>query len=247
MGAYYLDEKGQIYADAAYRLGVIVKQYDSLIESDNEMNFDSTMCVSFLQNLLTIYCEYWKNERFGLPPLWRDPLYHKETLISESNYFGIQQSMVIENNIIKEKESTYNFLTHLRNALSHPTAITADSETQSTGYYSKSNSLGRISEYIFIDSQDVKVDSNGRNRPKQFSSLKEFETFLNNQNAKGHPFNYEEVNGKFELRNHRFYKVCLTSSQLKLLVVNLSSLLAQPVQKNWDGRVLNPTILDYAA
>jgi hypothetical protein len=247
MGAYYLDEKGQIYADVAYRLGVIVKQYDSLIENDDEMNFDSTMCVSFLQNLLTIYCEYWKNERYGLPPFWRDPLYNKDTLISASNYFGIEPSMVIENNIIKEKESTFNFLTHLRNALSHPTTITEVTETQSTGYYSKSNSLGRISEYIFIDSPDVKVDNNGRNRPKQFLSLKEFETFLNNQNAKGHPFNYEEVNGKFELRNHRFYKVRLTSSQLKLLVVNLSSLLAQPVQKNWDGRVLNPKILDYAA
>ncbi|NBW59076.1 MAG: hypothetical protein EBR41_00655 [Crocinitomicaceae bacterium] len=101
MAAYYLDEKGQIYADVAYRLGVIVKQYDCLIENDDEMNFDSTMCISFLQNLLTIYCEYWKNERFGLPAFWRAPLYNKETLISESNYFGIEPSMVIENNIIK--------------------------------------------------------------------------------------------------------------------------------------------------
>jgi hypothetical protein len=247
MAAYYEDHQGQIYADVAHRLGVIVKQYDYYIDSDNDRNFDSTMCVSFLQNLLTIYCEYWKNERFGLPAFWRESLYDKDTLISATNYFEIEPSMVVENNIIKEKDSTFNFLLHIRNALSHPTAITANSETQSTGYYSISDGSGRISKYVFIDSQDVIVDRYGRNRPKQFSNLEKFEMFLNSQNAKGHPFTYEEVNGMLELRNHRIYKVCLTSRQLKDLVINLSSLLAQPVQKNWDGNDLNPNILEYAA
>jgi hypothetical protein len=247
MAAYYEDHQGQIYADVAYRLGVIVEQYDYYIESDNDRNFDSTLCVSFLQNLLTIYCEYWKNESYGLPAIWKEPLFDKNTLISARNYFGIEPSMVIENNIVKEDFTTYNFLTHLRNALSHPTAINANSETQSTGYYSIADTFGRISEYVFIDSQDVKVDKRGRNRTKQFSTLQKFEEFLFGDKAKGHPFSYEEVNGMLELRNHRIYKICLTSRQLKNLVVKLSSLLAQPVQKNWNGKELNPKILEYAA
>ena len=247
MAAYYEDHQGQIYADMAHRLGVIVKQYDYYIDEDDDMNFDSTMCVTFLQNLLTIYCEYWKNEKFGLPAIWREPLYYRDTLISSKNYFGIEPSMVIENNIVKEVVSTFNFLTHLRNALSHPTAINAYSQTQSTGYYSIADSSGRISEYVFIDSQDVKVDRHGRNRPKQFSNIEKFEGFLNGDMANGHPFTFEEVNGMLELRNHRVYKICLTSRQLKNLVVKLSSLLAQPVQKNWNGKELNPKILEYAA
>ena len=247
MAAYYEDHQGQIYADVAYRLGIIVKQYDFHIVGDDEMNFDSTMCVSFLQNLLTIYCEYWKNERFGVPNFWKEPLYYKDTLISANNYFGIDPSMVIENNIVEEKVSIFNFLTHLRNSLSHPTAINANSEIQSTGYYSIADNSGRISKYIFIDSQDVKVDQQGKNRPKKFSNIELVKKFITNPINKKHPFTYEEINGEYELRNHRVYKVCLTSRQLKMLVVNLSSLLAQPVQKNWDGRVLNPKILEYAA
>ena len=247
MAAYYEDQQGQIYADVAYRLGIIVKQYDYHIEGDDDMNFDSTMCVSFLQNLLTIYCEYWKNEKYGVPEFWKEPLYNKDTLISATNYFGIDPSMVIENNIVNERVSTFNFLTHIRNSLSHPTAITVNSEIQSTGYYSIADNSGRISKYIFIDSQDVKVDKDGKNRQKKFTKIEDYVTFVNNSNNKKHPFNYELINGKFELRNHRVYKVCLTSRQLKMLVVNLSSLLAQPVQKNWNGRVLNPKILDYAA
>jgi hypothetical protein len=246
MAAYYEDHQGQIYADMAHRLGVIVKQYDYYIEEDDKMNFDSTMCVSFLQNLLTIYCEYWKNESYGLPAIWREPLYNKETLISAKNYFGIEPSMVIENNIVKEDFTTYNFLTHLRNALSHPTATNAQSETQSTGYYSIADNFGRISEYVFIDSQDVKVDKEGSNCPKKWHTQKEVDTFLKN-NGKKHQFNIEEVNGKFEITNPRVYKICLTSRQLKNLVVNLSSLLAQPVQKNWNGKEFNPNILEYAA
>lgn len=247
MAAYYEDQQGQIYADVAYRLGIIVKQYDYHIEGDDDMNFDSTMCVSFLQNLLTIYCEYWKNEKYGVPEFWKEPLYNKDTLISATNYFRIDPSMVIENNIVNEKVSTFNFLTHIRNSLSHPTAITVNSEIQSTGYYSIADNSGRISKYIFIDSQDVKVDQDGKNRQKKFTKIEDYVTFVNNSNNKKHPFNYELINGNFELRNHRVYKVCLTSRQLKMLVVNLSSLLAQPVQKNWDGRALNPKILDYAA
>jgi hypothetical protein len=247
MAAYYEDHQGQIYADMAHRLGVIVKQYDYYIDEDDKMNFDSTMCVSFLQNLLTIYCEYWKNESYGLPAIWKEPLFDKNTLISAKNYFGIEPSMVLENSIVKEVASTFNFLTHLRNALSHPTAINASSKIQSTGYYSVADSSGRISKYIFIDSQDVKVDGHGRNRTKQFPNLEKFEEFLHGDKAKGHPFTYEEVNGMLELRNHRIYKICLTSHQLKNLVVKLSSLLAQPVQKNWNGRELNPKILEYAA
>ena len=247
MAAYYEDHQGQIYADIAYRLGIIVKQYDYHIEGDDDMNFDSTMCVTFLQNLLTIYCEYWKNKKFGLPEFWNQPLYNKDTLISATNYFGIDPYMVIENNIVGENVSTFNFLTHLRNSLSHPTAISANSDTQSTGYYSIADNSGRISKYIFIDSPDVKVDQNGKNRPKKFSNFKLYEEFIAMSHNKKHSFTYEKINGEFELRNHRVYKVCLTSRQLKMLVVNLSSLLAQPVQKNWDGRILNPKILDYAA
>ncbi len=247
MAEYYLDSEGQIYADIAYRLGVIVNQYENSIDYRDPNNFDSTLCLTFLQNLLTIYSEMWKNKSFGLPSFWLTPLYDCETHISKENFFGINSQMVLENNFMREPETISSFLTHVRNALSHPTSVSSESVIQSTGYYSLSNELGKISEYVFIDSPDVKVTRHGKNRVKIFNSKEEFLTFKSRNEMKQHPFSCEEVNGKFELRNHRIYKVCFTVDQLKVLVLNLSKLLAQPVQKNWNGAVFNPNILDHAA
>lgn len=247
MGAYYLDNQGQIYADVAYRLGVIVKQYDSIIAKNHEQNFDSTMSISFLQNLLTIYSEFWKNESYGIPPFWLDPFYHCKTSISENNYFGIEPTMLLENNFVRENQTISTFLTHIRNALSHPTSVATDGGIQSTGYYSLFDQFGRISNYVFIDSPDVKVNNNGTNRPKSFNSLALFNNYKENHQMRKHPFKYEEVNGKIELRNHRIYKVCLSVDQLKKLVIDLSKLIAQPIQKNWNGNDFNLNILDHAA
>lgn len=245
MAAYYLDEKGQIYADVAYRLGVIVKQYDYYVEKNNERNFDSTMCLTFLQNLLTIYSEFWRNKKFGLPKIWLDSLYNCETSISENNYFGIEPNMVLETNLIKDV-TMLSFLTHIRNALSHPTSTESNSTVQSTGYYSLSDEFGRISKYVFIDSPDVKVNRDGTNRTLIFDTIEKFNTFKSSDQVKNHPFSYEEVNSKIELRNHRIYKVCLSVEQLKNLTIKLSTILAQPIQKQWDGLIFNEKILDAA-
>jgi hypothetical protein len=247
MAEYYLDKEGQIYADIAYRLGVIVKQYNNHIDDNDANNFDSTLHLTFLQNLLTIYSEMWKNKSYGLPSIWSTPLYNCETLITNSNFYGIEPKLVLVNNFVRETETILSFLTHVRNALSHPTSVATGSAIQSTGYYSLSDEFGKISKYVFIDSPDVKVSRNGLNRAKIFNSKEDFNAFKGRNEMKQHPFSCEEVNGKFELRNHRIYKVCLSVDQLKKLVLNLSKFLAQPIQNNWNGSVFNPNILDYAA
>lgn len=55
MAEYFLEPDGQIYGDVAYRLGKIIHQYENCIEAYDEENFITTLCISSLQSLLTIY------------------------------------------------------------------------------------------------------------------------------------------------------------------------------------------------
>ena len=88
MAEYYLDEKGQIYGDLAFRLGNIIKQYDTYIENNDPLNFDSSLCICILQNLLTIYDEEFPKWN-GYPISRGDIYYNPKARLSTSNYFKL--------------------------------------------------------------------------------------------------------------------------------------------------------------
>lgn len=241
MAEYYLDKEGQIYADIAYRLGVIVKQYDKYIDGGDPYNFDSTLCLTFLQNLLTINSELFRKGN-GYPLTRENQYFNEDTLVASPNYLSLNPEFIIQNTFVKEQFTVINFLTHLRNSLSHPTSVNKESENQSTGYYTLSDQTGKISSYIFIDSPDVK-----HNRTKTFNNHREFNSYAGGSDKRNHPFTFTEETNKIILGNPRIFKICLTPIQLKKLVLDLSSFLAQPIQKNWNGNDFNPNILDDAA
>jgi hypothetical protein len=100
----------------------------------------------------------------------------------------------------------------------------------STGYTTIKNGSNIISEYIFVDSPDVK-----NNRPKSFNSLNELEA--HKRNNKDAIYNIE----KLEIIP-RIIIIKLGVQELKTLTLNLSIVLSQPVQENWD-KILNSNIL----
>jgi hypothetical protein len=141
---YFLDDKGQIYGDFAFRLGKIINQYEQFIEYENKENFITTLCVSSLQSMLTIYIELF--DRFNGYPCTRVNDYlNAKTSINKKNYLGIEKDWVTYDNKFNRDISVFVFLKQLRNALSHPNKII---NINSTGYCSKSIS-GIISSYIF--------------------------------------------------------------------------------------------------
>lgn len=149
---YFLDNKGQIYGDFAFRLGKIICQYEQCIDNNHKENFISTLCISSLQSMLTIYVEF--NRFNGYPCTRRNDYLNPKTFINYENYFGIKQNWVLKNEKFdRGGVSVFNFFNQLRNALSHPNEINSN---KSTGYFSKSVD-GIISSYVF-SAYDVKND-----------------------------------------------------------------------------------------
>lgn len=144
MAEYFLEPDGQIYGDVAYRLGKIIHQYENCIEAYDEENFITTLCISSLQSLLTIYIESYVKYN-GYPCTRENTIFDSKTFISENNYLKIKNHWVIINNKFYKGVNVFNFLKQLRNALSHPNIMI---DNKSTGYSSK-NIDGIISSYQF--------------------------------------------------------------------------------------------------
>lgn len=236
MAEYFLEPNGQIHADLAYRLGKIIEQYDSIKKIDL-FNFDSSLCLCILQNLLTIYDE--KN-KFGGYPLTREKsFYNKNCLIRDENYFDISTDKIEVDNSNSIK-TVGDFLKTLRNSMSHPTAINQMSDFLSTGYFSNSVNK-KINSYTFVNSPDVKNGS-----PIFFHTESKFNIYTKN---KIYEFKKKQIRGGYQITNPRITKITLNVIELKNLTIKLAKLLSQPVQKNWDGLVFNDDILniDYAA
>jgi hypothetical protein len=237
MAEYFLEPNGQIHADLAFRLGKIIEQYDSVDKSEL-FNFDSSLCLCILQNLLTIYDEKDKNGGF---PLTREyEYYDKNCNIQVKNYFNISKNLVeFDNN--ESIITVGDFLKTLRNAMSHPTAIDKENDFPSTGYYSNSESK-KIKSYTFINSPDV-INSS----PRFFRDEKSYYSYKSKFN---YEFNYKlNRRRKYEITNPRLTIIRLDTIELKNLTIKLAKLLSQPIQRNWDGLTFNDNILniDYAA
>ena len=152
----------QIRSDIAFRLRKIILQYEESIHVNDIMNYSSTLYISVLQTLLTNCLEIlreikFKNEKYEFFDIDQE--------LSDENYYGIKHQSILSNSIYKSI-SLHMVLKSLRNALSHPTSINIKSEFPSTGYTTIKNGSNIISEYIFVDSPDVK-----NNRPKSFNLL----------------------------------------------------------------------------
>jgi hypothetical protein len=238
MAEYYLDDQGQIYADLAYRLGKIINQYDEIIQRNDPHNFDSSLCICILQNLLTIYDEMFSKVRNGFPISRSNFYYNPIVQLNDENYLGLNKSLVL-NDTFNKKVNVGIFLKHLRNSLSHPTKTYNDVLFPSTGYISNSNGMKIIKEYIFIDSPDIV-----NNSARVFDDVYSFENYCKKNK---YSFVMSISNGVITISNPRIFKIRLTTAQLKDLTLKLAIFIAQPIQKYWDGVTFNQDILNYAA
>jgi hypothetical protein len=152
MAEYFLDEEGQIYGDFAYRLGKIIHQYEHFVDINDKENFISTLCISSLQSLLTIYIESFIVNN-GYPCTRKNFIFDSKKSISDTNYFKIENKWVTYNDKFNRGVSVFNFLKQLRNALSHPNDM---NKRKSTGY-SSINVNGAVSSYLF-SSYDLNND-----------------------------------------------------------------------------------------
>jgi hypothetical protein len=232
---YYRTEESQIYADIAYRLGKIILQYDKM--QLNEEKFETTLCLAVLQNLLTQSNEHIRKMSEGTR---KNSIFYQH--IENEPIWGITAEAIKEYTFHEDK-NLQNILSKLRNTVSHPNSLHIESEYPGTGYTTIRNEDNIIEKFVFINSPDV-----GRNGPKQYNSLKRFESFK--ASCRGSlpiDINYKEQNERFiaVLNGVPFIRIArieLDVHQLREFTLSLVNYLAQPIKKDWDGMTIHQII-----
>ena len=144
MAKYFTNPYGKIYSDFAYRLGVVVQQYELLnldssnCELDDTNKYESTLYICVLQSLLTQFAEVKKwaankksSKDFDLKPVWDEDI----------SYWRIEVSSI---KISEGEDLTIGYLLgQIRHVLSHPLPVSDGME------YDTENENGMIVKYNF--------------------------------------------------------------------------------------------------
>lgn len=236
---YWEDDKHRIQADMAFRIGKIALQYARILLPPKE-NYSDSLNLCLLQNLLT-NCKELMNamsldngDELGL-----------KVSLSDMPDWGLG-SVELREDSFEGSLTVEVFLTHLRNAMSHPTGTNLDAQFPSTGYNSIPETSGLIGAIGFCNSPDTKD-----NKPRFWKDREKANAWLR-QNQKPsvmtpwaviphdvsiESFGYNRF-GLFRFGEPyaRLFVTILTTGQLRSLVLGLSNLLAQPALKYWDGK-----------
>ncbi|MDP1990659.1 MAG: hypothetical protein Q8K00_06500 [Syntrophales bacterium] len=234
MTEYLRDSNNQIQASLACRIGKIEAQYSKCIESyPKEKRYDVTLHICLLQNLLTSCSELvraMKNNK-------RKKSFFAEEFTEASVFWGLTPKMIVTDTFVREKIVHFDVITHLRDALSHPTILDLASGYISTGYTTIEPIEGEIAQFAFISSPDVR-----KNHPKYYENKVEAELQLKQP---GYPLttyvkqvNDPSINYQVWSENApymRVFRIDVPVDCLKTLLVGLSNHLAQPILRDWDG------------
>lgn len=236
----YVREPGnKIQADFALHTGKLLVQYRALTANLKPTDkYDATLTVCALQSLLTNCTELMNAMKRHQREIWFG------TIPDIPSHWGIKRSFVVTNTF--PSELTYDdFLTHLRNALSHPTSPDKAPNHPTTGYTTLPDDSGIISRFSFTDSPWV---DRGRVHSK-VSSTKEIsvrETVDKFERKHGPGIGLEvrrNSQGKYEVfRDDQIYlPIFIAELPLTALIemaIELANFLAQPIMNGWDGRAI---------
>lgn len=231
---YFRSANNQIQADFAHRVGRIATVYEKSTKAyPPDQVYEATLHICLLQNLLTSCSELIKT----MSRRERTSSFFTARFVDIPSLWGLRSSMV-EINTFHRAETTYeDVIGHLRNALSHPTALNLSAEFPSTGFDSIQPKDGLISTVTFVNSPDVK-----ENRPKMFQQRNEAERVMR---LRGFPPNVEvraATNGnhnKYQIFRQddvyiRLFKIDVPVSNLKQFVLGLSDHLSIAAKPEWE-------------
>ncbi len=183
---YYRTNDGQIQADLARRLGIVLKQYHEKINPPEK--YEVSLSFSILQTLLTNCVELLNR----IPKRKREnnPIYHSPI---SSEIWGIDENNITSSTFKQPNLNADIAIRHIRNALSHPTSLDLTSNFKTTGYITRVVS-STIESIVFVSSPDL--NNNGK--------FKTHETFELAENFKKRAGNFpddveitKDTNGKF--------------------------------------------------
>jgi hypothetical protein len=235
---YWRTDDNQILADFAYRAGIILCQYEKLILR-NEKKFESTLYIIALQSLLTQCQELYR----AMKKADQKKEFLCRLLSEEPELWGLSKGLIKIDSFGKGPITYDTIITYIRNALSHPTALDLNSEFPSTGYTTIKDKSRIVKEFCFVNSPDTK-----NNRIKEFPNRESAkkaiaelqgvipDVSIKEKHDKKRTFYQLEKDGK---PFARIFRIDIPVPVVRDFVLGLSTYLAQPVQKNWDGRTVN--------
>lgn len=225
---YFRTEDGQIQADLARRLGIVLKQYHQINVIEK---YEVSLCLSILQSLLTNCVELLnglKSSDTRNNPLCKYPI--------DSLEWGFDMENIKFNSFYQPNITVEKVIRHIRNALSHPTKLDLTLPKKTTGYTTNKIS-NLIEKIIFVSSPDL----NGRGNSKTYALEEDAKT--NMKTAGNFPsevevgllsdggFGYQKDSQPF----NRIFEIEFSPANLLIFTYSLSSYLSHPLTSDWDG------------
>jgi len=240
MGEYFREPNNRIQAGFALHTGNLLVQYRNLTaELLSTQKYEATLAVCALQALLTNCTELMSSMKLHQREFWHDPIPD-----IGQGHWGIKRSFVATNTF--PDELTYDkFITHLRNALSHPTSPDKASKHPTTGYTTLPDGSGVITTFCFTDSPWVdrgcihsKASSSDEGKVNNTLSL-----FRKKHRQEANELEVRNIQGKCQIyQGNQIYLPVFVAelplSALTDLAIELANHLSQPVVESWDGRAI---------
>ena len=242
MGEYFRESNNRIQAGFALNTGKLLVQYRSLTANlQPAQKYEATLTICALQALLTNCTELMGAMKRHQPGFWTDPI------TDIPGHWGIRRSFVVSNTF--PDELTYgDFITHLRNALSHPTSPDRAPQHPTTGYTTRPDGSGVITRFCFTDSPWVdrgcihsKASSSAEGKVKQ--TLKSFQK----RHRGADEIKVENIQGKYQIcrSNQTYLPVFVAELPLNALTdlaIELANHLSQPIEESWDGKTIQQLV-----
>lgn len=226
---YYRTEDGQIQAELARRLGIVLTQYHEKIDSLEK--YEVSLSLSILQTLLTNCVELLNKLSEGQR---RNNPISESPILSE--IWGFDEKNIITSTFKQPNLNAAMVIRHIRNALSHPTSLDLNSNFKTTGYTTRNNS-STIKSIVFISSPDL----NNKRNPKTYKNFKDAERFKKVMGDFPDDVEITQIEDEkfiFTCSGKAFYRIFeieLTPSNLLTLTYSLSEFLSLPLKKDWNG------------
>ncbi len=234
MAFYFQTEDGQIQADLARRLKIVLKQYYWLVPPEDR--YEVSLSLSILQTLLTRCVELLKAMDDSQKKT--DPLRSTQM---DKTLWGFNESNIVVNTFYSKNLRIGTIIKHVRNAMSHPTNIFLDEDIRTTGYTSVHRFGAKDIEKIrFIDSPDMIGKGRGKTRifPNRDRAENEFNRFRGDF-PEG-VIIVEDQAGRFLFMKdgvpfHRVFEIDFSPAGLLQFTYALADYLSHPLKKDWDA------------
>ncbi len=241
---YFRDEKNRIQAGFALNAGKLLFQYrNTLPQLHPDQRYEATLAVCVLQSLLTNCSELL--EAMGRDRRQKD--LWDAVIPDVPNRWGLKRSFIKQNTF--PCELTYAiFVSHLRNALSHPTSTEKKQNLPSTGYTTINNGSNVITAFLFTDSPWVdRGDLVSRFLSNDATKVEESLKVFKRKNRDDTLRVDRLEGGKFTVfsGDQPYYPVFeaeIPLSSLMEIALELSNYLAQPVQDQWNGKQISQLV-----